>query len=55
MVFTTDPSGKYSALWRPYHYIGLELAYSVIFKALQKEPTGYTKFYKADVYHFKKT
>ena len=45
----TDPSGKYSALWRPYHYIGLELAYSIYSIALQKEPTGCTKFYKADV------
>ncbi len=25
----TDKSGKYSALWRPYHYIGLELAQSI--------------------------
>ena len=45
----TDPSGKYSTLWRPYHYIGLELAYSIYSIALQKEPTGRTKFYKADV------
>ena len=34
---------------RPYHYIGLELAYSIYSIALQKEPTGCTKFYKADV------
>ncbi len=50
----TDPSGKYSTLWRPYHYIGLELAYSIYSIALQKEPTGYTKFYKADVATFAK-
>ena len=26
---TTDASGKYSALWRPYHLIGLELGITV--------------------------
>ena len=25
----TDSSGSYSAIWRPYHYIGLELAQSI--------------------------
>ena len=25
----TDNSGNYSAIWRPYHYIGLELAQSI--------------------------
>ena len=45
----TDSSGTFSALWRPYHYIGLELAHSVYSIALNKAPTGQTKFYKADV------
>ena len=45
----TDSSGFYSALWRPFHYIGLELAQSIYSIALKKAPTGHTKFYKADV------
>ena len=45
----TDKSGNYSAIWRPYHYIGLELAQSIYSIALDKKPTGYTKFFNADV------
>jgi predicted homoserine dehydrogenase-like protein len=36
----TDPSGRYAALWRPYHLIGLELGISVADMALRGEPTG---------------
>tara|TARA_B100001123_G_scaffold413655_1_gene512238 strand:+ start:5664 stop:6956 length:1293 start_codon:yes stop_codon:yes gene_type:complete len=45
----TDNSGEYSALWRPYHYIGLELAQSIYSIALDKKSTGNTKFFNADV------
>ena len=45
----TDKSGNYSAIWRPYHYIGLELAQSIYSIALDQKPTGYTKFFNADV------
>ena len=45
----TDNSGKYSAIWRPYHYVGLELAQSIYSIALDRKPTGYTKFFNADV------
>jgi len=45
----TDNSGEYSAIWRPYHYVGLELAQSIYSIALDKKPTGYTKFFNADV------
>ena len=45
----TDNSGEYSAIWRPYHYIGLELAQSIYSIALDKKSTGHTKFFKADV------
>ncbi len=45
----TDTSGNYSALWRPYHYIGLELAQSIYSIALEKKATGQTKFFNADV------
>jgi predicted homoserine dehydrogenase-like protein len=37
---TTDPSGRYAALWRPYHLIGLEIGVSVASVALRGEPTG---------------
>ena len=37
---STDPSGRYTALWRPYHLIGLEIGVSVASVALRGEPTG---------------
>ena len=36
----TDPSGRYIALYRPYHLIGLELGISVAAAALRHEATG---------------
>jgi predicted homoserine dehydrogenase-like protein len=36
----TDDTGRYAALWRPYHFIGLELGVSVASAALRREPTG---------------
>ncbi|MGD2268837.1 MAG: hypothetical protein PVI06_00440 [Desulfobacterales bacterium] len=44
-----DPSGKYSALYRPYHLIGLELGISVASAALRNEPTGSCEEFLADV------
>ena len=45
----TDPSGRYAALWRPYHFIGLELGVSVASVALRGEPTGAPTAWRADV------
>ena len=45
----TDASGNYSAIWRPYHYIGLELAQSIYSIALDNKATGFTKNYNAEV------
>ena len=45
----TDHTGTFSAIWRPYHYIGLELAQSIYSIALEKKPTGSTQFYNAEV------
>ena len=45
----TDVSGSYSAIWRPYHYIGLELAQSIYAIALDQKATGQTINYNADV------
>ena len=50
----TDTSGNYSAIWRPYHYIGLELAQSIYSIALDNKATGFTKFYNADVASYAK-
>src|SRR3954466_8778525 len=36
----TDISGRYAAMYKPYHLIGLELNISVLSAALRKEPTG---------------
>ncbi|MFM7498478.1 MAG: SAF domain-containing protein, partial [Candidatus Fonsibacter sp.] len=45
----TDKSGNYSAIWRPYHYIGLELAQSMYVIAMDKRATGQTNYFNADV------
>jgi predicted homoserine dehydrogenase-like protein len=45
----TDKTGKYTALYRPYHFIGLELGISVASIALRNEPTGTTRYFMADV------
>jgi hypothetical protein len=37
--FSTDPSGRYSAMYKPYHAIGLELGISVV-GGPAREPTG---------------
>jgi homoserine dehydrogenase len=50
----TDTSGNYSAIWRPYHYIGLELAQSIYSIALDNRATGFTKNYNADVASYAK-
>lgn len=45
----TDPGGRYSALWRPYHLIGLELGISVAWAGLLQLPTGCARAWVADV------
>ena len=45
----TDSSGNFSAIWRPYHYVGLELAQSIYSVALDQKATGQTKYFNADV------
>ena len=45
----TDASGRYSALWRPYHLIGLELGSSVASAALLGLPTGRSEDFRGDV------
>lgn len=45
----TDPSGRYSALYRPYHLIGLELGISLVSAVLRGEPTGTARDFHGDV------
>ncbi len=45
----TDPSGRYSALFKPYHLIGLELGISVASIGLRGEATGAPIGFNADV------
>jgi len=45
----TDSTGRYAALYRPCHLIGLELGISVLSAALRGEPTGSARAFNADV------
>src|SRR5438552_7626929 len=44
-----DKTGRYAALYRPIHMIGLELGVSVASVALRKEPTGAPTGFRSDV------
>lgn len=44
-----DRSGRYAALYRPIHMIGLELGVSVASAALRREPTGAPVAWRSDV------
>ena len=44
----TDTSGNYSALWKPYHLIGLELGISVANVVLRGESTGAPTGFRGD-------
>jgi predicted homoserine dehydrogenase-like protein len=44
-----DKSGRYAALYRPIHMIGLELGISVASCALRNEPTGAPTGFRSDV------
>jgi predicted homoserine dehydrogenase-like protein len=45
----TDDSGRFAAMYKPYHLIGLELGTSVASIATRLEPTGSTRDWTADV------
>ena len=45
----TDRSGRYSAMYKPYHLIGLELGFSIASIMLRAEPTGTTRGFAGDV------
>ena len=45
----TDQSGEFSAMYKPFHLIGMELNTSIFSAALLKLPTGQTKYFNGDV------
>ncbi len=44
----TDSSGRFAALYRPYHLIGMELGVSILSAVLRGEPTGTTRAFRGD-------
>jgi predicted homoserine dehydrogenase-like protein len=44
----TDESGQYTAMYKPYHLIGLELSVSILSAALRGEPTGQPRAFCGD-------
>ncbi len=44
----TDATGRYAAMYKPFHLIGLELSISVLNVALRGEPTGSCKAWRGD-------
>lgn len=45
----TDATGRYSAMYKPFHLIGLELNVSILSAAILGRPTGSTQGFNADV------
>ena len=45
----TDATGRYAAMYKPFHLIGLELSISVLSAALRGEPTGTSREWRGDV------
>lgn len=45
----TDESGRYAAMYKPFHLIGLELSVSILSVALRGEATGATREWRGDV------
>ena len=44
----TDATGRYSAMYKPFHLIGLELNVSILSAALLRRPTGATRDFAGD-------
>ncbi len=45
----TDTTGRYAAMYRPYHLVGLELSVSILKAGLDGEATGFPVEFNADV------
>ena len=46
--FLADDTGRYAAMYRPFHLIGLEAGISIASAALRHEPTGSPREFRAD-------
>ena len=44
----TDSTGRYAAMYKTFHLIGLELGISVLNVALRNEPTGRVRGFRGD-------
>jgi predicted homoserine dehydrogenase-like protein len=44
----TDATGRYAAMYKPYHLIGLELSISILNAALRREPTASCRAWRGD-------
>ncbi len=44
----TDTTGRYAAMYKPFHLIGMELSISALNAALRGEPTGSTRAWRGD-------
>ena len=44
----TDTTGRYAAMYKPFHLIGLELSISVLNAVLRREPTGSCRAWRGD-------
>jgi predicted homoserine dehydrogenase-like protein len=44
----TDATGRYAAMYKPYHLIGLELSISILSVVLRGEPTGSCRAWRGD-------
>jgi len=44
----SDSTGRYAAMYKPFHLIGLELSISVLNAALRREPTGSCRAWRGD-------
>lgn len=44
----TDATGRYAAMYKPFHLIGLELSISALNAVLRAEPTGMTRGWRGD-------
>lgn len=51
----TDATGRFSAMYKPFHLIGLELNASILSAALLGQPTGSTQAFHSDVVATAKT
>ncbi len=48
-ALSTDDSGRYASMYKPFHLIGMELSISILSAALRGEATGQSRHFHGDV------